>query len=80
MVKRFLFIIIFIFLILIIVLFVTYNSKNFDSITSNSLVSKFYTNQREYVFFDLGANDGDSLLEFFDIKSQGYLIFIITFA
>lgn len=27
--------------------------------------------KRRYVFFDLGVNNGDSLLSFFDMKSKG---------
>ena len=29
------------------------------------------TNQQKYVFFDLGVNNGDSLLNFLGLKSNG---------
>jgi len=54
-------------LILIIGLFISYKNRLFDY----NLPILVSTNERKFVFFDLGVNNGDSLLNFFEMTSQG---------
>lgn len=67
----------FLFLVLsfvIIVLFFAYKPAN--KILSNQIPAFVNVNQPKFVFFDLGLNNGDSLLDFFGFRSQGLLTHI----
>lgn len=65
------------FLILVVVLiFIIYKTSTPLGIRFNQF-NNFKT--RKYVFIDLGANNGDSLLKFFDINAlaKGFLLIYI---
>lgn len=56
---------------IILIIFII-NSHKFQSPDSSSNLSLFANpSQPKHVFFDLGANNGDSVLEFFELNSQG---------
>lgn len=63
-VKNLLFISVFAIVLLIVFYYQTQPLKS-------SFVQVVETHQKRYVFFDLGVNNGDSLMRFFEMKQDG---------
>ena len=57
--------------VIIVLFFAAYKPAN--KILSNQIPAFVNVNQPKFVFFDLGLNNGDSLLDFFGFRSQGLL-------